>query len=62
MNQQVVNEYNGIAMCFNFLWKDCEIRRKGNQQLQLVYFNHRWWIANVLGQVIIMVLKCQKNI
>jgi len=47
---KVVNEYNGIANVFQtFYGKDSENREeKGINSYQLVYFNHRWWIANLL--------------
>jgi hypothetical protein len=47
---KVVNEYNGIANVFQtFYGKDSENKEeKGINSYQLVYFNHRWWIANVL--------------
>ena len=47
---KVVNEYNGIANVFQtYYGKDSENREeKGINSYQLVYFNHRWWIANVV--------------
>jgi hypothetical protein len=47
---KVVNEYNGIANVFQtFYGKDSENREeKGINSYQLVYFNHRWWIASLL--------------
>ncbi len=47
---KIVNEYNGIANVFQtFYGKDSENREeKGINSYQLVYFNSRWWIANIL--------------
>jgi hypothetical protein len=47
---KVVNEYNGIANVFqSFYGKDSEnIEEKGINSYQLVYFNNRWWIANLI--------------
>ena len=47
---KVVNEYNGIASVFQtFYGKDSENKEEmGINSYQLVYFNHRWWIANLL--------------
>jgi hypothetical protein len=47
---KVVNEYNGIANVFQtFYGKDSEnLEERGINSYQLVYFNNRWWIANLL--------------
>jgi hypothetical protein len=47
---KVVNEYNGIANVFQtFYGKDSENKEeRGINSYQLVYFNHRWWIANLI--------------
>jgi len=47
---KVVNEYNGIASVFqSFYGKDSEnVEEKGINSYQLVYFNNRWWIANLI--------------
>lgn len=47
---KVVNEYNGIANVFqSFYGKDSEgTEEKGINSYQLVYFNNRWWIANMV--------------
>ena len=47
---KVVNEYNGIANVFQtFYGKDSEnIEEKGINSYQLVYFDNRWWIANLI--------------
>lgn len=46
----VVQEYNGIAQVFqSFYSKDSEgYEGRGITSYQLVYFNHRWWISDVL--------------
>ena len=46
----VVNEYNGIANVFqSFYAKDSQNREaKGITSYQLVYFDGRWWISDVL--------------
>ena len=47
---KVVDEYNGIANVFqSFYGKDSEKKEeKGINSYQLVYFNGRWWIANLI--------------
>jgi hypothetical protein len=47
---KVVNEYNGIANVFQgFYGKDSDnMKERGINSYQLVYFNKRWWIAHVL--------------
>jgi len=47
---KTVNEYNGIANVFQtFHGKDSEGREEtGINSYQLVYFNKRWWIANLI--------------
>ncbi len=47
---KVVNEYNGIANVFqSFYAKDSEQNEgRGVTSYQLVYFDERWWIADVL--------------
>jgi hypothetical protein len=47
---KVVEEYNGIAHVFqSFYAKDSEKHEeRGITSYQLVYFNGRWWIANVV--------------
>ena len=47
---KVVNEYNGIANVFqSFYAKDSENQEaKGIISYQLVYFDERWWISNVI--------------
>ncbi len=50
---KVVNEYNGIANVFqSFRGKDSKgLEENGINSYQLVYFNNRWWIANLLWTV-----------
>jgi hypothetical protein len=50
---KVVNEYNGIANVFqSFHGKDSEgFEENGVNSYQLVYFNNRWWIANLVWTV-----------
>lgn len=45
-----VDEYNGIAQVFQtFYAKDSEnFEETGITSYQLVYFENRWWIVNVL--------------
>lgn len=45
-----VNEYNGIAQVFqSYYARDSEgYEEEGINSYQLVYFNDRWWIANLL--------------
>ena len=47
---KVVNEYNGIAQVFqSFYGKDSDnLEERGITSYQLVYFNDRWWIVNIL--------------
>lgn len=47
---KVVDEYNGIAHVFqSFYGKDSEnVEERGIASYQLVFFNDRWWIVNVL--------------
>ena len=47
---KVVDEYNGIAQVFqSYYAKDTDgIVDKGITSYQLVFFNNRWWIANVI--------------
>ena len=47
---KIVNEYNGIANVFQtFYGKDSENKEeRGINSYQLVYFNNRWWIADLL--------------
>jgi len=50
---KVVDEYNGIANVFqSFYSKDSQnTEGKGVTSYQLVYFNNRWWIVNVVWTV-----------
>ena len=50
---KVVNEYNGIASVFqSFYGKDSKnSEARGINNYQLVYFNNRWWIANVVWTI-----------
>ena len=50
---KAVNEYNGIANVFqSFHGKDSEgLEENGINSYQLVYFNNRWWIANLVWTV-----------
>jgi hypothetical protein len=45
-----VDEYNGIAQVFqSFYAKDSKgVEGKGVTSYQLVYYNERWWIANII--------------
>jgi hypothetical protein len=47
---KTVDEFNGIANVFqSFYGKDSEGKEeRGINSYQLVYFNKRWWIANLL--------------
>jgi len=47
---KTVDEFNGIANVFqSFVGKDSEGKEeRGINSYQLVYFNKRWWIANLL--------------
>jgi len=47
---KVINQYNGIANVFqSFYAKDSENQEvKGITSYQLLYFNERWWISDVL--------------
>jgi len=47
---KVVNEYNGLASVFQVYYgKDSEgIEEKGINSYQLVYFENRWWIVNLV--------------
>jgi hypothetical protein len=47
---KVVDEYNGIAHVFqSFYGKDSEnVEGRGITSYQLVFFNDRWWIVNIL--------------
>lgn len=47
---KTVDEFNGIANVFqSFYGKDSEgNEERGINSYQLVYFNNRWWIANLL--------------
>ena len=47
---KVVNEFNGIAQVFqSFYGKDSEnVEGRGINSYQLVNFDNRWWIANML--------------
>lgn len=47
---KVVNEYNGIANVFQSVYqKDSEnVESRAVNSYQLVYFNDRWWIANLI--------------
>ena len=47
---KVVDEYNGIANVFqSYYGKDSEgYEEKGITSYQLIYFENRWWIANIL--------------
>lgn len=47
---KVIDEYNGIAHVFqSYHAKDSENHEeKGITSYQLVYFNDRWWIANIV--------------
>ena len=50
---KVVNEYNGIANVFQtFHGRDSEgVEENGINSYQLVYFNNRWWIANLVWTI-----------
>ena len=50
---KVVDEYNGIAQVFqSFYGKDSDnLEERGITSYQLVYFNDRWWIVNVLWTI-----------
>lgn len=50
---KVINEYNGIANVFqSFYAKDSEgVEARGINSYQLLYFDDRWWIANMLWTV-----------
>ncbi|WP_340202666.1 hypothetical protein [Ascidiimonas sp. W6] len=50
---KVVDEYNGIAQVFqSFYAKDSEDSEgRGITSYQLVYFNNRWWIANLVWSI-----------
>lgn len=47
---KVVNEYNGIANVFQSVYhKDSEnVEGRGINSYQLLYFNDRWWVANLV--------------
>ena len=47
---KTIDEYNGIANVFqSFYGKDSENKEeRGINSYQLVYFEKRWWIANLL--------------
>jgi len=47
---KIVDEYNGIAQVFqSYYGKDSEnYEERGIGSYQLVYFDDRWWIVNVL--------------
>jgi hypothetical protein len=47
---KVVNEYNGIANVFQSVYqKDSDnMESRGVNSYQLIYFNDRWWIANLI--------------
>lgn len=47
---KVVNEYNGIANVFQAVYqKDSEnLETRGINSYQLIFFNDRWWIANIV--------------
>lgn len=47
---KVVDEYNGIAQVFqSYHGKDSDnYEESGVSSYQLVYFNNRWWIANII--------------
>ena len=47
---KVINEYNGLASVFqSYYGKDSEGHEEsGINSYQLVYFNDRWWIANLI--------------
>ena len=50
---KTIDEYNGIANVFqSFYGKDSEnTEERGINSYQLVYFNKRWWIANMLWTI-----------
>lgn len=47
---KVVNEYNGIANVFQAVYqKDSDnLESRGMNSYQLIYFEDRWWIANLV--------------
>lgn len=47
---KVVNEYNGIANVFQSVYqKDSDnMESRAVNSYQLIYFNDRWWIANLI--------------
>ncbi|MGC1242315.1 MAG: hypothetical protein WA874_12030 [Chryseosolibacter sp.] len=46
---KTVDEYNGIAQVFQAYYsKDGDREEKGINSYQLVYYNNRWWIANIV--------------
>ncbi len=50
-----VSEFNGLATitsAYQFrLAKDGDVAQKGINSIQAVYYNNRWWIANILWSV-----------
>lgn len=48
--EKVTDEYNGIAQVFQSYHAkdDKQHDEKGINSYQLVYFNNRWWIANII--------------
>lgn len=50
---KVVNEYNGMANVFqSFYGRDSEnSKARGINNYQLVYYNNRWWIANIVWTI-----------
>lgn len=50
---KTIDEYNGIANVFqSFYAKDSEkTEERGINSYQLVYFNKRWWVANMLWTI-----------
>jgi hypothetical protein len=50
---KTIDQYNGIANVFqSFYGKDSEnTEERGINSYQLVYFNKRWWIANMLWTI-----------
>ncbi len=47
---KVINEYNGIANVFQSVYqKDSEgLESRSINSYQLIYFNDRWWVANLM--------------
>jgi len=50
---KVVDESNGIAQVFQGFYgnNSDNLEERGMTSYQLVYFNERWWIVNVLWTI-----------